>query len=157
MVSAVNDRRLRVIAAYLFQIQDGCTALIWAASNGHTDCVRLLVEGGADKDANSSVRHWAHLFTVCFNWSRFCALCLWFYIFVFSAVNDRRLRVIAAYLFQIQDGCTALIWAASNGHTDCVRLLVEGGADKDAKSTVRHWAHLFTVCFNWSRFSILFL
>ena len=31
-----------------FQTQNGCTALISAAELGHIDCVRLLVEAGAD-------------------------------------------------------------------------------------------------------------
>jgi ankyrin repeat protein len=36
-----------------------------------------------------------------------------------------------------QGGETALICAAYEGHIDCVRLLVEAGADKNAKSNVR--------------------
>ena len=36
-----------------------------------------------------------------------------------------------------QHGTTALIWAAHNGHADCVRLLIDAGADKDAKDQVR--------------------
>ena len=36
--------------------QTGGTALISAAEKGHTECVRLLVESGADKDAADNVR-----------------------------------------------------------------------------------------------------
>ncbi len=36
-----------------------------------------------------------------------------------------------------QDGYTALIWAARNGHADCARLLLHAGADKNAKNNVR--------------------
>ncbi len=36
-----------------------------------------------------------------------------------------------------QDGCTALIYATWNGHLDCTRLLVDAGANKDAKTNVR--------------------
>ena len=36
-----------------------------------------------------------------------------------------------------QRGCTALIHAAANGHADCARLLLDAGADKDAKDYVR--------------------
>ena len=36
-----------------------------------------------------------------------------------------------------QNGDTALTLAASNGHADCVHLLLEGGADKEAKNNVR--------------------
>ncbi len=36
-----------------------------------------------------------------------------------------------------QYGRTALIWAAAKGHADCVRLLLDAGADKEAKCKVR--------------------
>ena len=36
-----------------------------------------------------------------------------------------------------QDGWTALIRAGYNGHADCVRLLLDAGADKNAKANVR--------------------
>jgi hypothetical protein len=36
-----------------------------------------------------------------------------------------------------QDGYTPLHWAADNGHVACVALLVERGANKDAKTNVR--------------------
>ena len=36
-----------------------------------------------------------------------------------------------------QEGSTVLINAAENGHADCVRLLLESGADMEAKNNVR--------------------
>ena len=36
-----------------------------------------------------------------------------------------------------QFGLTPLIWAALKGHADCVRVLVEAGADMDGKDNVR--------------------
>ena len=39
--------------------------------------------------------------------------------------------------FESQNGSTALMYAAVYGHTDCVRLLIDAGADKDAKDWVR--------------------
>ncbi len=39
--------------------------------------------------------------------------------------------------FQTQGGDTALMWAAQSGHADCVRALVEAGANKYAKNKVR--------------------
>ena len=36
-----------------------------------------------------------------------------------------------------QTGRTALIEAAASGRADCVRLLIEAGADKEAKTNVR--------------------
>ncbi len=38
---------------------------------------------------------------------------------------------------QLQNGDTALNMAAHGGHTDCVRLLLESGANKDVKNNVR--------------------
>lgn len=40
-------------------------------------------------------------------------------------------------VFKAQDGCTALISAAGDGHIECVRLLIEAGANKEAKDKVR--------------------
>ncbi len=37
-------------------------------------------------------------------------------------------------LFSRQSGLTALIWAALSGYTDCVRVLVQAGAEKDTKT-----------------------
>jgi ankyrin repeat protein len=42
----------------------------------------------------------------------------------------------------LQNGWTALINAAYSGHVDCARLLIDAGADKDAKCNVR-----FARCF----------
>ena len=42
-----------------------------------------------------------------------------------------------------QDGSTALIIAASNGHADCVRLLLDAGADASAKDGVSESASKF--------------
>ncbi len=35
--------------------QEGGTALMLATEKGHTDCVRLLVDGGADTDVQDQV------------------------------------------------------------------------------------------------------
>ena len=40
-------------------MQQGYTALIFAAARGHTECVRLLIDAGADKDTRDSVRRWS--------------------------------------------------------------------------------------------------
>ncbi len=41
------------------------------------------------------------------------------------------------YVGPDQEGFTALLYAARHGHAHCVRLLIERGADKEVKSTVR--------------------
>jgi ankyrin repeat protein len=40
----------------LFVSQEGRTALMWAAMNGHTEAVKALIDKGADKDATEKVR-----------------------------------------------------------------------------------------------------
>ena len=37
----------------------------------------------------------------------------------------------------LQRGYTPLIWAAAVDRADCARLLIDAGADKDAKDSVR--------------------
>jgi hypothetical protein len=39
--------------------------------------------------------------------------------------------------YTTQNGETALLHATIFGHADCVRLLIDAGADKDAKDMVR--------------------
>jgi hypothetical protein len=46
-------------------------------------------------------------------------------------------RFHASGLTRAQDGWTALIYAAVNSHADCARLLLNAGADKEAKDVVR--------------------
>ncbi len=44
---------------------------------------------------------------------------------------------MAFILMMAQDGFTALIFAARKGSMNCVRLLLDAGADKEAKCNVR--------------------
>jgi ankyrin repeat protein len=50
-----------------------------------------------------------------------------------DACVRRRWRIGA----KAQNGKTALISASENGHVECARLLLDAGADKDAKTEVR--------------------
>jgi ankyrin repeat protein len=50
-------------------------------------------------------------------------------------VNVRRRHI---WNTRTQDGETALIMAAGEGHADCARLLLDAGADTRAKDRVRH-------------------
>ncbi len=56
VVAGCDERRWRGRVALICQTQGGSTALIMAAENGSTDCVRLLVEGGANMDVINNVR-----------------------------------------------------------------------------------------------------
>ncbi len=48
------------VCVWLVQSQYGYTALIRAAKHGRAECVRLLLEAGADKDAMTNVRLICH-------------------------------------------------------------------------------------------------
>ena len=91
--------------------QNGLTPLHWAVANGHLEVTALLLASGADKEARTNVRltRFARE-TLLSRYSRCCS----------------------------QDGLTALHWAASKGFLEIATLLLVGGADKDAKSNVRH-------------------
>ena len=58
-------------------------------------------------------------------------------LYFWKFIEDTCLRILISLHANTQNGHTALMHAASKGHTECVRLLVEGGAIKDAKSNVR--------------------
>ncbi len=138
--------------------QSGSTALFLASDAGHTECVRLLIDAGADKEAKDQV-----LIGYCFARARisivFCFIqfptslslsfksCLGFVATLLSTHNFSLVLFLLSFLFQwcryvfgqsdSQDGNTALIRAARKGHTDCARMLIDAGADKEAKDEVR--------------------
>ena len=72
----------------------------------------------------SSVRCECTLFIV---W----AFGVWFGVWLAVALPLAQLRTRA------QNGVTALIYAGYKGHADCALLLLDAGADKEAKSNVR--------------------
>ena len=105
--------------------------LISAAENGHTDCVRLLLENIANVEAKNEVRP-SHACMILF--VSIHVACTW--------GNNSDGRGASIYVANInsthlQDGITALMSSAVHGHSDCVRLLLEGGADKLVKTDVR--------------------
>ncbi len=92
--------------------------MICAASEGHADCVRLLLDGGADHEARDKKGLTALL----------CAAGE-------GHTDCVRLLLDGGANVEAKDknGLTALIGAASNGNTDCVRLLMDRGANQEAK------------------------
>jgi hypothetical protein len=97
----------------------GLTALLCAAGDGFTDCVRLLLDGGADKEAKSFEQEWTALLKAADEGHTDCVRLL----------LDRGANKEA----RVRNGWTALMNAAFNGHTDCVWLLLESGASKEIK------------------------
>ena len=141
-----------------YDSQNGLMGLIWAANKGHADCVRLLIDAGADKEAKSEVSARSlHIFHLCLllYFLRFdlCPLSLcsisFLLIFTIKIYNcsthfpDHFLyicwwrRCVGGGESDSQGGWTALSIAAARGRTDCARLLLDAGANKEAKINVR--------------------
>jgi hypothetical protein len=53
---------------------------------------------------------------------------------LFLCLFLRRLHHLVSHT---QNGSSSLMWAAACGHAVCVRLLLDAGADKEAKNNVR--------------------
>ncbi len=83
--------------------------------------MRLLLECGADKEAKSNVR--------CI--LRYTAFAIILYLS--TTVHFTCLTMT----LDAQRASTALVNAAQHGCTDCVRLLLESGADTEARNNVR--------------------
>jgi hypothetical protein len=52
----LNTSECRFDLAASAAVQEGCTALHWSAREGHEDCMRLLLDAGADKNVTDEVR-----------------------------------------------------------------------------------------------------
>ncbi|CAK9100631.1 unnamed protein product [Durusdinium trenchii] len=96
--------------------------LVLAASCGHLEVVRLLLEAGADKDAADTDGSTALQFAA---GKGHCHLKVVRLLLEAGADKDAA----------DTDGSTALHFAARNGHLKVVQLLREAGADKDAADT----------------------
>jgi uncharacterized protein len=77
----------------------GQTALIWAAAQGQAPMVRLLLAKGADPNARAAVRDW-----------------------------QRRITAEGRPKDMNRGGLTALLYAAREGHVECIRELIKGRA-----------------------------
>ena len=97
----------------------GWTSLVFAASSGHTDVVRLLLERGADVNFATSVSAAIPYFR---RWPAETIR----YPTMYPVMNA---RVEHVSCFVRQDGSTALTRTAAFGHTDVARLLLNDGAD----------------------------
>ncbi|TNJ28877.1 Kinase, NEK [Giardia muris] len=121
----------------------GQTALIWAAKNGHSDCIPFLKE----ELGMQNKRGWTALMSAAHNG---CADCIPLLKEEFEVQdNDGKTALMEAAMsgrancipllekeigMQNNWGWTALMWAAFNGKTDCVRLLLS----ESGKQTTRN-------------------
>jgi uncharacterized protein len=78
------------------------TALIWASAEGQPSMVKTLVDAGADVNAHSKINNW-----------------------------ERQVTAEARAIARPSGGMTALLYAARQGCTECVKTLAEAGADLD--------------------------
>ena len=109
------------------------TALMWAATNGHTDIVKLLLDRGADidavyRDGNNALTLAAtngHANTVKLLLDR-------------GADIDHVSKYGKTVLIE-----TARFWPRSDGNTDTVKLLLDRGADINAVDTSGNTALIF--------------
>ena len=104
-----------IVYSLLSIIQDGYTALILASYDGHTEVVKVLVEAKADLNITGQV-----------NLIINCQLTL-----TIDVYYDNCFIFIS-----LQDGHTALIDAATEGHTSIVEILVDRGAATDIRNKV---------------------
>ncbi|KAI1730109.1 cytochrome p450 domain-containing protein [Ditylenchus destructor] len=104
---------------------DGRTPILWASSNGNVDAFKSLVQAGANKSAvdrdKLGVLH--------------CAACHG-HLEIIRAMLDLSEKSVD------RNGDTALFYAATFGHYECAKLLLERGADPNhLDKRIRSAAH----------------
>nr|XP_040147526.1 cortactin-binding protein 2 isoform X2 [Ictidomys tridecemlineatus] len=102
-----------------YSCEDGHSALYSAAKNGHTDCVRLLLNAEAQVDAADK--------------NGFTPLCA-----AAAQGHFECVELLIAYDAHINHaaagGQTPLYLACKNGNKECVKLLLEAGTDRSVKT-----------------------
>lgn len=144
------------------QLKDGCTALYLACSRGHTDIVRALISAGSDvlmakmtivgaatfdlkaevkeDDSNSggnisnNISLTSKVTSTSTNIPSATAA-------ISSTISRHTMRVSYCDVnLANHDGCTPLIKACSEGHTDIVRLIIDANCDLNSKDKYGHSA-----------------
>ncbi|KAM9215911.1 cortactin-binding protein 2 [Dugong dugon] len=102
-----------------YSCEDGLSALYSAAKNGHTDCVRLLLDAEAQVNAADK--------------NGFTPLCA-----AAAQGHDKCVELLIAYHADINHaadgGQTPLYLACKNGNKECIKLLLEAGTDRSIKT-----------------------
>ncbi|XP_052576039.1 cortactin-binding protein 2 isoform X3 [Peromyscus californicus insignis] len=102
-----------------YSCEDGHSALYSAAKNGHTDCVRLLLNAEARVDAADK--------------NGFTPLCA-----AAAQGHFECIELLTAYDANINHaaagGQTPLYLACKNGNKECIKLLLEAGTDRSIKT-----------------------
>ncbi|XP_058153248.1 cortactin-binding protein 2 isoform X6 [Dasypus novemcinctus] len=102
-----------------YSCEDGHSALYSAAKNGHTDCVRLLLNAKAQIDAADK--------------NGFTPLCA-----AAAQGHFECVELLIAYHANIDHaadgGQTPLYLACKNGNKECIKVLLEAGTDRSVKT-----------------------
>ncbi|XP_014640891.1 PREDICTED: cortactin-binding protein 2 isoform X2 [Ceratotherium simum simum] len=102
-----------------YSCEDGHSALYSAAKNGHTDCVRLLLNAEAQVNAADK--------------NGFTPLCA-----AVAQGHFKCVQLLIAYDANINHaadgGQTPLYLACKNGNKECIKLLLEAGSDRSVKT-----------------------
>ncbi|XP_019273575.2 cortactin-binding protein 2 isoform X4 [Panthera pardus] len=102
-----------------YSCEDGHSALYSAAKNGHTDCVRLLLNAGAQVNAADT--------------NGFTPLCA-----AAAQGHFKCVELLISYDANINhaadEGQTPLYLACKNGNKECIQLLLEAGTDRSVKT-----------------------
>jgi ankyrin repeat protein len=101
---------------------DGSTALHWAAYRDDVDMLKLLLSAGADVKAATRVDGITPLFMACTNGN--------------ASAIDALLKAGADAKSVKGNGTTALMTVAASGSVEAVKLLLDRGAEINAKETV---------------------
>ncbi|XP_039716561.1 cortactin-binding protein 2 isoform X2 [Pteropus medius] len=105
-----------------YSCEDGHSALYSAAKNGHTDCVRLLLNAEAQVDAADK--------------NGFTPLCA-----AAAQGHFKCVELLITYDANINHaadgGQTPLYLACKNGNKECIKLLLETGTDRSVKTRGR--------------------
>uniref|UniRef100_A0A7M4EL82 Kinase D-interacting substrate of 220 kDa n=1 Tax=Crocodylus porosus TaxID=8502 RepID=A0A7M4EL82_CROPO len=110
LISASKEGHVDIVAELLncnvnleHRDMGGWTALMWASYKGRTEVAELLLEKGSNPNITGLVRP-----------------------------NPGKVVGLLEYVnFCLQYGTTPLIWAARKGHLECVKYLLQMGADVD--------------------------
>jgi ankyrin repeat protein len=110
LVKAVKNNQVEVVARLLHSGTDPNGdkgyPLFWAAREGHTEVVRLLLEAGVEPQSDGFPLFWAA-----------------------REGHTEVVRLLLEAGVEPQSNGFPLFWAAREGHTEVVRLLLQAGAD----------------------------
>ena len=122
--------------------EPGDTPLMFAAYNGHENCVKVWIDAGADVNTTNSNGD-----TVLIHASQTghdkCAVIL---LHAGADVNHSNIR-----------GDSALFFAASEGHYNCTKVLIDSGADVNASGDLAWTALSITASFGHAQCVLLLL